>query len=153
MGIYETGSKVNDSAVNQSTANSAAGLAGSGLAPGEGINSFTGPGITEIDLGLERKFAVRENQYLTFKAQVFNLINTANYYVQAGGGINQVQYTPTGGTPTDASNSTCGDGKTLNQTCTLTPNGSRATGGFQTFESISQPNPPRIMQFALSYAF
>jgi hypothetical protein len=72
------------------------------------------------------------------KAQVFNLFNSANYYVQAGSGINQVQY-----------NSTC---NTLNdQTCTLTAN--NGVGGFQTKTSIAQPNPPRIMQFSFAYNF
>ncbi len=142
------GNSLNDSAALQATANTAAGLVGGnspgyGLAPGEGINSFTGPWITEIDLGVDRSFAITDKQSINLKAQVFNLFNTANYYVQAGSGINQVQYNATG--------TTCGDGMTANQTCTLTPN--NATGGFGTRTSISQPNPPRIMQFSFSYKF
>ncbi len=142
-----TSDYLNDSAALESTANTAAGLVGGGdqggLAPGDGINSFTGPPITEIDLGLERAFKIGEHQAITFKAQIFNLFNSANYFVYAGNGINQVQYT--------ASGSTCGDGMTLNQACTLTPN--NAPGGFGTTELVNQANPPRIAQFSFSYKF
>jgi hypothetical protein len=141
-------STLNDTAALQATPNTAAGLVGGnspgyGLAPGDGINSFTGPWITEIDLGLERKIVIHENQNIALKAQVFNLFNSANYYVEAGSGINQVQYNATG--------TTCGDGKTLDQACTLTAN--NGTGGFQTFTAIAQPNPPRILQFSFGYNF
>ncbi len=139
---------LNDSAAEQATANTAAGLVGGnspgyGLAPGDGINSFTGPGIEQTDLGIERAFKLGEKGTVTLKAQVFNLLNAANYYVYAGSGINQVQYT-TGG-------STCGDGKTLNQVCTLTAN--NGVGGFQTLTAVDQANPPRIMQFSFGYKF
>ena len=142
------GGSLNDTAALQATPNTAAGLVGGnspgyGLAPGDGINSFTGPAITEVDLGIERKFPIHEKQYLSLKAQAFNLMNSANYYVEAGSGINQVQYS--------AGGATCGDGKTLNQTCTLTAN--NGVGGFQTLEAVSQPNPPRIFQFSLGYNF
>ncbi len=136
-------SNLNDSAASQATANTAAGLVGGnspgyGLAPGDGINSFTGPWITEIDLGLQRRIRITEKQWITLKAQAFNLFNSANYFVQSGSGINQVQY-----------NSTC---DSLNdQTCTLTAN--NGVGGFQTRSSIAQPNPPRILQFSFGYNF
>ena len=147
-GVIQT---LNDSAATQATPNTAAGLVGGnspgfGLAPGDGINSFTGPWITEIDLGLERGFTIREKQRISLKAQVFNLFNSPNYYVEGGSGINQVQYL--------ASGANCGDGMTVNQTCTLTANsGTNGVGGFKTFEAVSQPNPPRIMQFSLGYSF
>ena len=134
------GNFLNDSAALQNAANSAAGIAGRGPSPDIGLNAFTGPWITEVDVGLERRFHLTERQTLTFKAQVFNLLNSANYFVQAGSGINQFQFNPTG--------ATCGDGKSVNQTCYLVP-----AAGFKTFESISQPNGPRIMQFALTYSF
>lgn len=134
------GDYLNDTAALQSTANSAAGIAGRGPSPDLGLSGFEGPWITEVDLGLERKFYITEHQSFTFKAQAFNLFNSANYYVQFGSGINQYQYNPVG--------STCGDGKSLNQTCYLLQ-----APGFQTFESISQPNGPRIMQFSLTYSF
>ena len=134
------GSFLNDSAALQNTANSAAGIAGRGPSPDIGLNAFTGPWITEVDFGLERRFHLTEHHILTFKAQVFNLLNSANYSVQFGSGINQFQFNPTG--------ATCGDGKTINQTCYLV-----RAAGFKTFESISQPNGPRIIQFALTYSF
>ncbi len=141
-------STLNDTAALQATPNSAAGLVGGnspgyGLAPGDGINSYTGPWITEIDLGLERGFKIGEKQRISLRAQVFNLFNSPNYYVEAGSGINQVQY--------QASGATCGDGMTVNQACTLTANS--GPGGFKTFTAVSQPNPPRIFQFAFSYSF
>ena len=141
-------SSLNDSAALQATPNTAAGLVGGsspgyGLAPGDGMNSFTGPWITEIDLGLERRFTIREKQYISLKAQVFNLFNSPNYYVEAGSGINQVQYNTAG--------ATCGDGVTVNQTCDLIANS--GPGGFKTFEAVSQPNPPRILQFSFGYNF
>ena len=148
IGTSPAGNSLNDTAALQATPNTAAGLVGGvspgfGLAPGQGINSFTGPWITEIDLGLERRFKFHETQYISLKAQVFNLFNSPNYYVEAGSGINQVEYT--------ASGVSCGDGKTLNQTCSLTPNS--GPGGFKTFQAVSQPNPPRIFQFAFGYSF
>jgi hypothetical protein len=135
-------SDLNDSAANQNTANSAAGLGGGtspgyGLAPGDGLNTYTGPWIIEADLGLQRKFQIGERNTFTFKAQVFNVLNDANYYVEAGSGINQVKY-----------NATCNAAESA---CSLTLNS--GVGGFQTKSSISQPNPPRIMQFSFSYSF
>jgi hypothetical protein len=148
IGTSPTGNSLNDSAASQNTANTAAGLVGGnspgyGLAPGDGMNSFIGPWITEIDLGIERGFHITDKQTISLKGQVFNLFNSANYYVESGSGINQVHYT--------ASGANCGDGVTLNQTCTLTPN--NGAGGFQTLTSISQPNPARIMQFSFAYKF
>ena len=43
------------------------------------------------------------------QAQAFNLFSHADYYMQNGDGINQLQYKPIG--------ANCGDGATLNQTC------------------------------------
>ena len=148
IGTSPAGASLNDTAALQSTPNTAAGLVGGnspgyGLAPGAGMNSFTGPWITEIDLGLERRFSIREKGSVSLKAQVFNLFNSPNYYVEAGSGINQVEYNATG--------ATCGDGATLNQTCTLTAN--NGPGGFKTFTAVSQPNPPRIVQFSFGYSF
>jgi Carboxypeptidase regulatory-like domain len=139
---------LNDTAELQATANTAAGLVGGnspgyGLAPGDGINSFTGPGTAQVDLGIERAIKIKETQSITLKVQSFNLLNSANYFVYAGSGINQVQYTTSG--------ATCGDGKTLNQTCTLTPN--TGVGGFQTLTAVDQSHPPRIFQFSFAYKF
>ena len=93
---------VNDTAVTQSTANSALGINGAGPSPNEGIDSFYGPWTQEVDLGVARSFTLAERHVITFQAQVFNIANHPNYYVQNGNGVNQVQYLPTG--------STCGNG-------------------------------------------
>jgi hypothetical protein len=134
------GNYVNDSAALQTAANSAGGIADRGPSPDIGLGAFDGPWITEVDLGLQRKFNIVGRQTLTFKAQAFNLLNTPNYFVQFGGGINPYQYNPVG--------STCGNGISVNQTCYLVP-----AAGFKTYQSISQPNGPRIMQFSLTYSF
>jgi len=148
IGTSALGNSLNDSAALQATANTAAGLVGGnspgyGLAPGDGLNSFTGPGITQIDLGIERAIKFKETQSITLKLQAFNLFNSANYYVYAGNGINQVQY--------NASGANCGDGVTLNQTCQLTAN--TGAGGFQTLTAVDQANPPRILQASFAYKF
>jgi hypothetical protein len=131
---------LNDSAINESTGNTALGIAGAGPVPGIGYNSFYGPWINEIDLGLTRAFHITEHQTIQIQAQVFNLFNHPNFFVQAGAGIVQTQYNPVG--------SNCGDGATLNQTCFLVPN-----SGFKTLESINQLNGPRTFQFAFRYSF
>jgi hypothetical protein len=131
---------LNDSAINESTGNTATGIAGAGPVPGVGYNTFYGPWINEIDLGLARTFHVTERQSIQLQAQAFNLFNHANYFVQAGSGINQTQYNPVG--------PNCGDGATANQTCYLVP-----STGFQTLESINQLNGPRTFQFSFRYRF
>ncbi len=143
-----SGASLNDSNANDETNNTTGGLGGNsqpgfGLAPGDGLNSFTGPGIKQVDFGLERSFNTGDKGAITLKFQVFNLLNFANYYVYAGAGLNQVQYTSSG--------ATCGDGKTLNQTCILTANNN--AGGFQTLNAVDQANQPRIMQAAFAYKF
>ena len=93
---------LNDSAFNQDTANTAGGINGAGPTPGIGLNSFYGPWLERIDVGLARSFEVKEGKELELQAQAFNLFNHANYYVQNGNGINQLQYNPIG--------TNCGDG-------------------------------------------
>jgi hypothetical protein len=89
---------------------------------------------------LTRAFRITEGHSFEIQAQVFNLFNHPNYFVQAGAGINQNQYNPVG--------SNCGDGKTLNQSCDLMP-----AAGFKTLQSINQLNGPRTFQFAFRYRF
>ncbi len=134
---------LNDSAINESTGNTALGINGAGASPGSALNAFNGPSIDEIDLGLERQFHITERTSVAFKVQVFNLFNHANYFVQTGSGINQVQYNPLG--------PTCGDGASTNQVCYLVPNS--GPGNFQTLQSISQLNGPRVFQFGLALHF
>ncbi len=134
---------LNDSAYNETTGNTAVGINGAGPAPNFGLNSFYGPWTDEVDVGLERKFHITERHTIGIKAQVFNLANHANYFVQNGSGINQTLYNPVG--------PTCGDGATLNQTCYLVPN--VGPGNFQTLESINELNGPRVFQFSFNYSF
>jgi hypothetical protein len=134
---------LNDSAFNQDTANTAAGINGGGPTPGIGLNSFYGPWLERIDVGLARSFVLREGTELQLQAQAFNLLNHANYYVQNGDGINQLQYNPIG--------SNCGDGQTLNQTCYLVPNA--GSGNFGALQEISPNGLPRVLQFSAKLSF
>jgi hypothetical protein len=134
---------LNDTAFNQDTANTAAGINGGGPTPGIGLNSFYGPWLERIDLGLARSFSIGEGKELQFRAEAFNLFNHANYYVQNGDGINQLQYNPIG--------TNCGDGATLNQTCYLVPNS--GPGNFGTLQEISPDGLPRVVQFSVRFTF
>jgi hypothetical protein len=134
---------LNDTAFNQDTANTAAGINGGAPTPGIGLNSFYGPWLERIDVGLARSIPIKEGKELQFEVQVFNLFNHANYYVQNGDGINQLQYNPIG--------TNCGDGATLNQTCYLVPNS--GPGNFGTLQEISPNGLPRALQFSLRFAF
>jgi Carboxypeptidase regulatory-like domain/TonB dependent receptor len=137
------GDNLNDTAFNQDTAATAGGINGAGPTPGIGLNSFYGPWLERIDVGLGRSFEIREGKELRFQAQAFNLFNHANYYVQNGDGINQIQYNPTG--------SNCGDGATLNQTCYLVPNS--GPGNFGALQEISPNGLPRMLQFSARFTF
>ena len=135
---------LNDTAFNQDTAATAGGINGFGPMPGIGLNSFYGPWLERIDLGLGRSFQIVEGKELEFQAQAFNLFNHANYFVQNGGGINQFQYNPYGGT--------CGDSMTTTgQTCYLVPN--TGAGNFSTLQEISPNGLPRVLQFSVRFTF
>ena len=134
---------LNDTAFNQDTANTAAGINGAGPTPGIGLNSFYGLWLERIDVGLARSFEVKEGKELEFQVQAFNLFNHANYYVQNGSGINQLQYNPIG--------TNCGDGATLNQTCYLVPNS--GPGNFGALQEISPNGLPRVLQFSARFRF
>jgi hypothetical protein len=134
---------LNDTAFTQDTANTAGGINGAGPTPGIGLNSFYGPWLERIDVGLQRAFSIREGKELQFQVQAFNLLNHANFYVQNGDGINQLQYNPIG--------TNCGDGQTLNQTCYLVRNS--GPGNFGTLQEISPNGLPRVLQFSLRFTF
>src|SRR5581483_385612 len=59
------------------------------LVPGEGFNSFRGPGITDVDLSLARTIRVSERVGLKLQAEAFNIANHPNYQQSP---VNQVQY-------------------------------------------------------------
>lgn len=134
---------LNDTAFNQDTANTAGGINGAGPTPGIGLNSFYGPWLERIDVGLARRFEIREGKELEFQAQAFNVFNHPNYYVQNGDGINQLQYNPYGGS--------CGDGMSTNQTCYLIPN--LGPGNFGALQEISPNGLPRVLQFSARFTF
>lgn len=134
---------LNDTAFNQDTANTAGGINGAGPTPGIGLNSFYGPPLERIDVGLGRRFAIREGEAVEIQAQAFNLFNHANWYVQNGDGINQIQYNPIG--------SNCGDGASVNQTCYLVPNS--GPGNFGTYQEVSPNGLPRVLQFSARFTF
>ncbi|MBV9483037.1 MAG: TonB-dependent receptor [Acidobacteria bacterium] len=137
--LSNTNNNLNDSAFNESTGNTAAGINAAGPSPTLNLNSFYGPWIDEVDLGIARVFRLGERQAITLQAQVFNLLNHPNYYVQNGSGIFSTQYDPLG--------PNCGSA-TPTQTCYLVPD-----PGFKTLQSVSQLNPPRVFQFAFYYRF
>jgi hypothetical protein len=141
----EEGNIINNTAALQSTANSALGINGSAPSPVVGLDSFYGPWTQQVDLGLTRRFPITERQSISFQVQAFNLLNHANFYVQNGNGVNQIQYLPFG--------ETCGnpDNPQSNQTCYLVPN--NGPNGFGSLQRISALNGPRILQFAFKYSF
>ncbi len=143
LGPAPSGDNLNDTAFNQDTAATAGGINGVGPTPGIGLNSFYGPWLERIDVGLARSFEIREGKELQFQVQTFNLFNHANYYVQNGDGINQIQYNPVG--------TNCGDGMTLNQTCYLLPNS--GPGNFGSVQEISPDGLPRSLQFSARFTF
>ncbi|MBV9155114.1 MAG: hypothetical protein JO097_02560, partial [Acidobacteriaceae bacterium] len=106
-------------------------------------NSFYGPWLERVDVALARNFSIAEGKQLQLQVQVFNLFNHANFYVQNGDGINQLQYNPIG--------TNCGDGVSLNQTCYLVPNS--GPGNFGTLQGISPNGLPRALQFSARFTF
>ncbi len=131
---------INNTAALQATANSALGINSGSPNPFVGLDSFYGPWIEQIDLGLTRTLKITERQAVALQAQVFNVMNHANYYVQNGTGVSYIQYSPFG--------QNCGDGRSTNQQCYLVP-----TPGFGTLQNIDYQNGPRIMQFSLKWTF
>jgi hypothetical protein len=104
------------------------------------LDSYYGPWTEQIDLGLTRRFAVTERHAITLQAQVFNVMNHANYYVQNGTGAAPLQYSPFG--------TTCGDGASATQQCYLVP-----AAGFGQLQVINALDGPRVMQFGLKWTF
>lgn len=131
------GSNLNDSAFNYSN-----GIAGGGPSPNVGLNSFYGPWDGSVDLNVERAWNIKEYGKLMFRITGFNMLNSPEYYVYSGSGVNQVQYKPIG--------PDCGN-KSQTQTCYLIPN--NGVGGFGEFTVVQQNTGPRIFQGALIFRF
>lgn len=49
-----------------------------------GRNTFTGPGFTNVDFGLHKKFRVTENSSLQLQANAFNIFNHTNFGLPVG---------------------------------------------------------------------
>ena len=75
------------------------------------------------------------------QAQVFNVFNHANWYVQNGDGINQRGYNLIG--------TNCGHGMTLNQTYYLASNS--GPGNFSELQETSPNVLPRILHFSIGF--
>jgi hypothetical protein len=84
-----------------------------------GISSERGPGIRQFDMGLSKKFAITERQYVEFRFEAINAFNTPIFAVSGystdvfpGGGIDKTKYgvdpAYTSGIPTGVVNSSVG---------------------------------------------
>jgi hypothetical protein len=60
------------------------------MVPGEGFNSFTGPGVNDLDVSIARDIHLSERFALRLQAESFNLVNHPNYQQNP---LNNVQYT------------------------------------------------------------
>jgi hypothetical protein len=107
------------------------------------VNSFYGPWLERIDVGLARSFEVKEGKELEFRVQAFNLFNHANYYAQNSNGINQLQYNPIG--------TNCGDSLSSSQQCYLVPNS--GPGNFGALQEVSPNGLPRVLQLSARFRF
>jgi Carboxypeptidase regulatory-like domain/TonB dependent receptor/TonB-dependent Receptor Plug Domain len=62
------------------------------MVPGEGFNSFRGPGVNDVDLSLARAIRVSERVSLKLQAEAFNIVNHPNFQQSP---VNQVQFLTT----------------------------------------------------------
>jgi hypothetical protein len=62
------------------------------IVPGEGFNSFRGPGVRDVDVSVARLFKLNERFGLKFRMEAFNLLNHPNFQQ---GAVDNVQYTTT----------------------------------------------------------
>lgn len=59
------------------------------LVPGQGYNSFTTPGTSDLDISVTRDLHIKERYILRLRAESFDLLNHPNYLPT----VNNVQYT------------------------------------------------------------
>jgi hypothetical protein len=59
------------------------------VVPGQGYNSFTGPGTSDLDLSMSRDFHFSERYVLRLRAEAFDVLNHPNYLDT----VNNVQFT------------------------------------------------------------
>src|SRR5580704_15563746 len=60
------------------------------IVPGEGFNSFRGPGVRNVDVSVARAFKLNERLGLKFRIEAFDIFNHANFQQ---GAVDNVQYT------------------------------------------------------------
>ncbi|MGA9882612.1 MAG: TonB-dependent receptor [Candidatus Acidiferrales bacterium] len=94
-----------------------------GVLGNEGVNNLEGPGYFDVDVALSRKFPITERQDIEIRWETFNVENRVNLVNPGVAGIAAV----------GTSNAVLGSGPT--------------------FGMISSDVAPRIMQFAIKYAF
>jgi len=41
-----------------------------------GVSTERGPGLAQVDIGVDKNFTIRENQYVQFRAEAINAFNT-----------------------------------------------------------------------------
>ena len=117
-----------------------AGASGLYLFGNEGRNVLTGPGFTNIDLGLAKSMALgSENHRLMFRGDFFNLFNHPNFDIPA-----HVFSCP-------AAPQVCGSPKTASSP-------TRVPYGGQSFANVLSANsygdkPPRQIQLSMRYIF
>jgi hypothetical protein len=89
----------------------------------EGLNNLQGPGYFDVDFALSRRFRITERQSIEIRWETFNVENRVNFVNPGTAGISAV----------GTNNTVFGSGTT--------------------FGMISSDVAPRIMQFAIKYAF
>ena len=62
------------------------------IVPGEGFNSFRGPGVRDLDVSVARNFKLNERLGLRFRIEAFDVLNHANFQQ---GAVDNIQYTTT----------------------------------------------------------
>ena len=60
------------------------------IVPGQGFNSFRGPGVRDVDVSVARSFKLNERQGLKFRIEAFDVFNHANFQQ---GAVDNLQFT------------------------------------------------------------
>ncbi|PYT16232.1 MAG: hypothetical protein DMG59_11055 [Acidobacteria bacterium] len=111
------------------------------LGLGAPVNYLTGPGINNLDLSLQKTFALKERYQIQLRADAFNVLN----HTQFGGG---------GGANNSGVNATINYKSLTDHTITNLPfNANGSINNINGFGTIAQARDPRIMQLAVRVRF